>query len=99
MRIGPRLEATRHLLGKLALTLAREPRHHFPKQDRGTPTGLGCRRSKPLLTLASKPTKLLVGHHKQSICRQRHRHGLGFEQPHTQRKRDSRDEVRTWTRC
>lgn len=74
MRIGPRLEATRHLLGELALTLARQPRHHFPKQGRGTPTGLGCRRSKPLLALSSKPTKLLIGHHKQSICRQRHRH-------------------------
>jgi hypothetical protein len=64
MRIGPQLEAARHLLGELALTLARQPRHHFPKQGRGTPTGLRCHRGKPLLTLSSKPTKLLTGHHK-----------------------------------
>ncbi len=71
MRIGPRLEATRHLLGDLALTLARQSRHNFPKQGRCTTTDLGCRRSKPLLALSSKPTKFLIGHHKQSICRLR----------------------------
>jgi hypothetical protein len=51
MRVGPQLEATRHLLGELALTLARQPRHHFPKQGRGTPTSLGWCRSEPLLAL------------------------------------------------
>src|ERR1700728_920416 len=71
MRVGPRLEATRHLLGELALTLARQSRHHFPKQGRGTTTGLGCRRSEPLLALSSKPTKFLIDRHKQSICRLR----------------------------
>jgi hypothetical protein len=68
MRIGPRLEATRHLLGELALTLARQPRHHFPKQNRGTTTGLGRRRCEPLLALSSKPTEFLGDRHKQSIC-------------------------------
>ena len=68
MRIGPQLEATRHLLGELALTLARQSRHYFPKQGRGTTTGLGCRQSEPLLALSSKPTKFLADHHKQSIC-------------------------------
>jgi hypothetical protein len=51
MRIGPQLEAKRHLLGELTLTLARQPRHHFPKQDRSTTTDLGCRSSEPLLAL------------------------------------------------
>jgi hypothetical protein len=71
MRIGPRLEATRHLLGEPALTLARQSRHHFPKQGRGTTTDLGCRRSKTLLAVSSKPTEFLIGRHKQSICRLR----------------------------
>jgi len=71
MRVGPQLEATRHLLSELALTLARQSRHHFAKQGRGTTTGLGCRRSEPLLALSSKPTKFLIDRHKQSICRQR----------------------------
>jgi len=64
MRIGPQLEATRHLLGELALTLARQPRHHFPKQGRGTSTGFGCRRREPLLALSSKPTEFLTDRHK-----------------------------------
>ncbi len=51
MRIGPQLEAKRHLLGELALTLARQPRQHFPKQGCGTTTDLGCRSSEPLLAL------------------------------------------------
>jgi hypothetical protein len=68
MRIRPRLEATRHLLGELALTLARQSRHYFPKHGRGTTTGLGCRRCEPLLALSSKPAKLLADRHKQSIC-------------------------------
>jgi hypothetical protein len=32
MRVGPQLEAMRHLLRELALTLTRQSRHHFPKQ-------------------------------------------------------------------
>lgn len=67
MRIGPRLEATRHLLGELALTLARQPRHHFPKQGRGPTTDLGCRRCEPLLALSSKPTKILARSHTQRV--------------------------------
>ncbi len=51
MRIGPQLEATRDLLGELALTLARQPRHHFPKQRRGATAGLGWCLSEPLLAL------------------------------------------------
>jgi hypothetical protein len=68
MRIGARLEATRHLLGELALTHARQSRHYFPKQDCGATTGRGRRRCEPLLALSSKPTKFLADHHKQSIC-------------------------------
>ncbi len=68
MRIGARLEATRHLLGELALTLARQPRHHFPKQGRSTTTGLGCRRCEPLLAFSSKPTTFLADRHTESIC-------------------------------
>ncbi len=65
MRTGPRLEATRHLLGDLALTLARQSRHRFPKQRSGTTTGLGCRRSEPLLALSSRPAaEFLIGRHK-----------------------------------
>ena len=51
MRVGPQLEATRHFLGELALTLARQPRHYFPKHGRGTTTSLGWCRSEPLLAL------------------------------------------------
>jgi hypothetical protein len=68
MRVGPQLEATRHLLGELTLTLARQSRHHFPKQGRCPTTSLGCRRGKPLLALSSKPTKFLADRHKQSVC-------------------------------
>src|ERR1700723_1027898 len=68
MRVGPQLEATRHLLGELTLTLARQSRHHFPKQGRCPTTSLGCRRSEPLLALSSKPTKLLADRHEQSVC-------------------------------
>jgi len=76
MCFGPRLEATRHVLGEPSLTLARQARHHFPKQGRSTTARLGCRRCEPLLALPSKPTKFLADHHKQSICRQRR--GRGF---------------------
>ena len=69
MRVGPQLEATRHLLGELALTLARQSRHHFPKQGRGPPTGLGCRRSEPLLALGSEPIKILADSHSRRIRR------------------------------
>jgi len=71
MQVGLQLEAASHLLGELALTLARQPRHHFPEQGRCPPTGLGCGRSEPLLTLSNKPTKFLTGRHEQSICRPR----------------------------
>jgi hypothetical protein len=64
----------RHLLGELALTPARQSRHYFPKQGRGTTTGLGCRRCEPLLALSSKPPKFLADHHTQSICHMS-RHG------------------------
>jgi hypothetical protein len=51
MRVGPQLEAKRHLLGELAWTLARQSRHHFPKQGRGTTTSFGRCLSEPLLAL------------------------------------------------
>jgi hypothetical protein len=51
MRIGPQLEATRHLLGKPALTLIRQSWHHFSKQGCASPTCLGCRSSELLLAL------------------------------------------------
>lgn len=71
MRVGAQLEAARHLFGELALTLARQPRDHFPEQGRGLPTGLGCRRSEPLLALSNRPTEFLTDRHKQSIRRPR----------------------------
>jgi len=58
----------RHLLGELALTPARQSRHYFPKQGRGTTTGLGCRRCEPLLALSSKPSKFLADHHTQAYA-------------------------------
>lgn len=71
MRIGPRLEATRHLLGELTLTLSRQPRHHFPKQGRGTPTGPGAvAASHCSLSRASRRTSSLITTRKAYVtCR------------------------------
>jgi len=89
MRMGPQLEATRHLVGELALTLARQSRHHFPKQGRGTTTGLGCRRSEPLLALQNKPAKFVAERHEQSIRPQCGGREFSEQRSHTRRKRGS----------